>query len=209
MAGGYFYPRAGAWVSKKEENSHTISDLEETSQASPKGSALSEEAGSEEAKQAPASQDETANALQDKYLRLAAEFENFKKLAQKQKQEYVQFANESMLKELLLVVDNLERAIKHAKESHGQQGLIQGVELTLKQATETLARFGVKPIASLGAPFDPSQHQAVARRESPIAKENTVIEEYQKGYLLHDRVLRAAMVVVASAKASESDTVQE
>lgn len=173
------------------------------------GNAPSDEAGLEEAKQASASQTETVNALQDKYLRLAAEFENYKKLAQKQKQEYVQFANESMLKELLPVVDNLERALKHAKESHGQQGLIQGVELTLKQATETLARFGVRPIASLGAPFDPAQHQAVARRESPASKDNTVIEEYQKGYLLHDRVLRAAMVVVASAPVSESDTVQE
>ncbi len=196
-------------MSKKEENSHTISDLEVNSRATTEGNASSDEAGLEEAKQEPASQTETANVLQDKYLRLAAEFENYKKLAQKQKQEYVQFANESMLKELLPVVDNLERAIKHAKESHGQQGLLQGVELTLKQATETLARFGVKPIASLGTPFDPAQHQAVARRESPTAKENTVIEEYQKGYLLHDRVLRAAMVVVASAQASESDTVQE
>lgn len=208
MAGGYLHRCIGAWVSKKEENSNTISDLEESNQGPAEGSAPSEEAGLEETEQAPASQTETVNALQDKYLRLAAEFENFKKLAQKQNQEYVQFANESMLKELLPVVDNLERAIKHAKESHGQQGLIQGVELTLKQATETLARFGVKPIASLGAPFDPAQHQAVARRESPTAKENTVIEEYQKGYLLHDRVLRAAMVVVASAQASESDTIQ-
>ncbi|MGH7260356.1 MAG: nucleotide exchange factor GrpE [Nitrospiraceae bacterium] len=208
MAGGYLHRCIGAWVSKKEENSHTISDLEESNQGPAEGGAPSEEAGLEETEQAPASQTETVNALQDKYLRLAAEFENFKKLAQKQNQEYVQFANESMLKELLPVVDNLERAIKHAKESHGQQGLIQGVELTLKQATETLARFGVKPIASLGAPFDPAQHQAVARRESPTAKENTVIEEYQKGYLLHDRVLRAAMVVVASAQASESDTIQ-
>jgi molecular chaperone GrpE len=196
-------------VSKKEENAHTISDLEESNQGPAEGVAPSAETGLEETRQAPAAQTETVNALQDKYLRLAAEFENYKKLAQKHKQEYVQFANESMLKELLPVVDNLERALKHAQESHGQQGLIQGVELTLKQATETLARFGVKPIASLGAPFDPAQHQAVARRESPAAKANTVIEEYQKGYLLHDRVLRAAMVVVASATASESDTIQE
>lgn len=196
-------------MSKKEEKSHTISDLEESGQRLVEGEAPSEEAGPGEANQEAASQADTVNTLQDKYLRLAAEFENYKKLVQKQKQEYVQFANESMLKELLPVIDNLERALKHAKESHGQQGLIQGVELTLKQATETLARFGVRPIASLGAPFDPAQHQAVARRESPTAKENTVIEEYQKGYLLHDRILRAAMVVVASAPASESDTIQE
>jgi molecular chaperone GrpE len=206
VAGGYLHRCTGAWVSKKEENSHTISNLEVSSQGQAEGGAASEEAGLEETQQAQA---DTVSALQDKYLRLAAEFENYKKLTQKQKQEYVQFANESILKELLPVVDNLERALKHAKESNGQQSLIQGVELTLKQATETLAKFGVKPIASLGARFDPAQHQAIARGDSPTAKENTVIEEYQKGYLLHDRVLRAAMVVVASGQASEADTIQE
>ena len=125
-------------------------------------------------------------------------------MAQKQKQEYSQFANESLLKELLPIVDNLERALKCVKEGRTTDGLVQGVELTLKQFTETLARFGVRPIVSLGAPFDPTRHQAVAQQASDKAAENTVIEEYQKGYQLHDRILRAAMVVVAAAQASDT-----
>lgn len=154
--------------------------------------------------QALASKAEEAKTFQDKYLRLAAEFENFKRLAQKQKQEYSQFANESLLKELLPIVDNLERAVKCVQEGRTSDGLVQGVELTLKQFTETLARFGVRPIASLGVPFDPTRHQAVAQQASHTAAENTVIEEYQKGYQLHDRILRAAMVVVAAAQAADT-----
>jgi molecular chaperone GrpE len=187
-------------VGNEPENLNTFSDLDdqagEKSEAdqSPEGNEL------EEARKALASRTEEAKTFQDKYLRLAAEFENFKRLAQKQKQDYSQFANESLLKELLPIVDNLERALKCVQDGHAADGLIQGVELTLKQFTETLAKFGVKPIASLGASFDPACHQAVARQESKTAAENTVIEECQKGYQLHDRILRAAMVVVAGGQ---------
>jgi molecular chaperone GrpE len=148
--------------------------------------------------------------LQDKYLRLAAEFENYKRRAQRDQREYVQFANEGFLKELLPIVDNLERAIQASKEQRESERLVQGVELTLKQCLETLMKFGVRPIDSVGKLFDPALHQAVARVESTNAPENTVLEEYQKGYLLHDRVLRAAMVAVAVAPApairEENDT---
>ena len=188
-------------MSQSQENSNTFSDLEDAengkSQADPS-------AAGADLEQALASKAEEAKTFQDKYLRLAAEFENFKRLAQKQKQEYSQFANESLLKELLPIVDNLERALKCAQEGRTTEGLVQGVELTLKQFTETLARFGVRPIVSLGVPFDPTRHQAVARQESKTAAENSVIEEYQKGYQLHDRILRAAMVVVAAAQAADT-----
>jgi len=128
---------------------------------------------------------------------LAAEFENFKRLAQRDQREYVRFANESLLKELLPMLDNLERALTSSKESPGSDGLIQGVELVLKQFLETLAKFGVRPVNSVGEPFDPSRHQAVAHVESADTSGKIVVEEYQKGYLLHDRILRAAMVAVA------------
>jgi molecular chaperone GrpE len=180
-------------VSESEENTNTISDLDDSSPGNTQA-----EPSADATEQALAARIEEARAFQDKYLRLAAEFENFKRLAQKQKQDYSQFANESLLKELLPVVDNLERALKCVQEGRTSDGLVQGVELTLKQFTETLAKFGVKPVVSLGTTFDPTRHQAVARQESKTAKENTVIEEYQKGYQLHDRILRAAMVVVAS-----------
>jgi molecular chaperone GrpE len=139
-------------------------------------------------KQALASKTEEAQALHDKHLRLAAEFENYKRLAQKDQRDYARFANESLLKELLPIVDNLERAIK-----------------ALKQFMDLLAKAGVRPIASVGEPFDPARHQAVARVESPGAPDNTVVEEFQKGYLLHERMLRAAMVTVASAPTSNQE----
>jgi molecular chaperone GrpE len=199
MPHGYLTPHRGTRVSKNKENLNTFNDLEDVASGKSKADQPAEGTDIE---QALAAKTEEAKTFQDKYLRLAAEFENFKRLAQKQKQEYSQFANESLLKELLPIVDNLERALKCVQEGRTTDGLVQGVELTLKQFTETLARFGVKPIASLGAPFDPTCHQAVARQESKTAAENTVIEEYQKGYQLHDRVLRAAMVVVATAQAS-------
>ena len=154
-------------------------------------------ASGEEVDQALAAKTEEVKAFQDKYLRLAAEFENFKRLSQRDQREYIRFANESLLKELLPIVDNLERAIKSAKENPGSDGLIQGVELILKQCLETLAKFGVRPVKSIGEAFDPSRHQAVAHVESEDASGKIVVEEYQKGYLLHDRILRAAMVTVA------------
>ena len=140
---------------------------------------------------------EDAAALQDRYLRLAAEFENYKRLARKDQRDFTRFANENILKELLPVLDNLERAIQHGKASQKGDGLTQGVELTLKQLLETLTKFGVRQIVSVGQPFDPSYHQAVGRVESTTVPGNSVIEEYEKGYLLHDRVIRPAMVVVA------------
>ena len=187
-------------MTENQENSNSFSDLDDQAHEKTQDDPPVEISELDEVRQSLAAKSEEANLFQEKYLRLAAEFENYKKLAQKQKQEYSQFANESLLKELLPVVDNLERALKCVQDGHAADGLIQGVELTLKQFTETLAKFGVKPIVSLGVSFDPSRHQAVAQQASPTAAENTVIEEYQKGYQLHDRILRAAMVVVAAGQ---------
>jgi molecular chaperone GrpE len=204
MPHGYLTRCRGIQVGKDQENVNTFSDLDDQTQEKSEADQSTEGTELEEARKALAAKTEEAKTFQDKYIRLAAELENFKRLAQKQKQDYSQFANESLLKELLPIVDNLERALKCVQEGRTTDGLVQGVELTLKQFTETLAKFGVKPIASLGASFDPARHQAVARQESTTAPENTVIEEYQKGYQLHDRILRAAMVVVAAGANGES-----
>jgi molecular chaperone GrpE len=190
---------------KKNENSQTISELAEQSQESP----VEQEPSSltlDEVKAALAAKSDEVQALQDKYLRLAAEFENYKKLSQRDLRESSRFANESILKEFLPIIDNLERAVRSAKENPGGESLIRGVELTLKQFSETLAKFGVRPVVSVGTLFDPSCHQAVARLESAEVPENQVIEEFQKGYRLHDRTLRAAMVSVATAPAGGPDT---
>ncbi len=150
------------------------------------------------AQQAP-SLEEEIKAAQDRYLRLAAEFENYKKRVQKDQVEYAKYATERLLRELLPVLDNLQRALQHAQQSGGTNGLIEGVELTCKQYLEVLSRFGVRPIPSVGLPFDPALHQAVATVAPKGQAPNTIVEEYEKGYFLHDRVLRPATVTVAAS----------
>ncbi|MGD9850019.1 MAG: nucleotide exchange factor GrpE [Nitrospirales bacterium] len=145
-------------------------------------------------------------AAQDKYLRLAAEFENYKRRIQRDLSESTKFANESLLKNLLPVIDNLERAIKCGKDAGMVNAVMEGVELTHKSFLETVEKFGVRQISSAGQPFDPRRHQAVAQVESDTLDSNMVVEEFQKGYFLHDRILRPAMVTVS--KEPSSDTTQ-
>ena len=127
--------------------------------------------------------------------------ENYKKRSTKELEDFRKFANESLIHDLLSVIDNLERAIQAAKEDQdNQQSLLEGVELTLKEINLILEKYGVSPIESLEQPFDPNFHQAIMQEETEAFDENTVIKEMQKGYLLRDRLLRPAMVVVAKAK---------
>ncbi len=140
--------------------------------------------------------------LNDKYLRLAAEFDNYKRLIQRDQRDQIRFGNEQLLKELLPVVDNLERAIKASQEGGSSDVLIQGVELTLKQLTGALTRFHVTPIQTIGQLFDPATHQSVTSVASKKVPEQHVVDEFQRGYLLHDRILRAAMVSVSAGQAN-------
>jgi len=151
---------------------------------------------------------EECKALNDKYIRLAAEFDNYKRLSQRDQRDQIRFGNEQLLKELLPVVDNMERAIKAAQARGGDAALVQGVELTLKQLSGSLVKFGVQTIETAGQEFDPSAHQAVSYGPSDTVPANKVLDEFQKGYRLHDRILRAAMVSVSSgpAQGSERDT---
>jgi molecular chaperone GrpE len=144
---------------------------------------------------------EEAKSLNDKYLRLAAEFDNYKRLIQRDQRDQLRFGNESLLKELLPVVDNLERAIKASREGGHNEALIQGVDLTLKQLTGALTRFHVTPVQTIGQPFDPATHQAVVSIASEKVPAQHVLDELQRGYLLHDRILRAAMVSVSTGQA--------
>jgi molecular chaperone GrpE len=140
----------------------------------------------------------------DKYLRLAAEFDNYKRLSQRDQRDQIKFGNEQILKELLPVIDNLERAIKSAKDNGGGKALIQGVELTLKQFIGLLTKFGVTPVDSVGRPFDPATQQAVTQVESETVPAHSVVDEFQKGYMLHDRILRPAMVSVSKGLSSDA-----
>ncbi len=144
----------------------------------------------------------------DRWLRAVAELENYRKQVEKERGMYLKFANESLIKELLPVLDNLERAINHVKSSSNLDKLLEGVELTLKLFQDSLKKFGVKPIETIGKKFDPRFHEAVHVKENSQQEEDTIVEEYQKGYLLHDRLLRPALVVVAKGS-KEKDIGQD
>ncbi|MBI5700410.1 nucleotide exchange factor GrpE [Candidatus Saganbacteria bacterium] len=132
--------------------------------------------------------------LKDKYLRALADFDNYKKRQAVEQENFVQFANENIIRELLPILDNFSRAIVSSK-SH-KDALIKGIALVKKQLEDTLSKFGVKEIQSMGLLFDPNIHEAILQKESD-QPENTIIEETQKGYLLNGRVIRPAMVIVS------------
>lgn len=150
---------------------------------------------------------EELQIYQDKYIRLAAEFENYKRRAQRDQSDAIRYANESLLKKLVSTLDNLERAIQCGKDAGASGSLLEGVELTHKQFLETVGKLGVRQVSSTGSLFDPNIHQAVAQVESETAEPNTVVEEFQKGYFLHDRILRPAMVTVAKEKSDQTETI--
>lgn len=139
-----------------------------------------------------------AQTNHDRFLRERAELENFKRRMQREKAEALRFACEPLLRELLPVVDNLERAVEHG--TGDGQSVLEGVRLVLKSFHEVLDRHGVKRIDAIGEPFDPSRHEAMAQVESTEHAPNRVVEQYHRGYLLHDRLLRPALVTVSSRK---------
>ncbi len=168
--------------------------------------AQKEEVSAEEtlAGQLAASQAE-AQKNWDLYLRERADLENFRRRAQREKEELSRFANENIIKEIVPVVDNLERAVAHAREdSSDAEGLLQGVEMTLSMFSKALDKFGVTPFNSVGEIFDPSRHEAMGQVESSDHPPNTVVHEMQKGYLLSSRLLRPALVMLAKAPAGEA-----
>lgn len=138
----------------------------------------------------------------DRLLRMSAEFENYKKRTARETAEFKKYANQSLIRELLPVVDNLELAIKSAAGSPDatETSLLDGVELTRREILKVFENHKVEPIESLGKPFDPNFHEAVMREESAEHPENTVVNELQKGYVMHQRLIRPAMVVVAMPK---------
>jgi len=145
--------------------------------------------------------EEEAKETYDRFLRISADFENYKKRASREMEEFRKYANQSLLKEMLAVVDNLELAINSSNDGKKtDQSLIEGLNLTLNEILRVFEKFNVKPIEARGKAFDPAFHEAVMREETDDFPENTVISEFQKGYLIHDRLLRPAMVVVAVPK---------
>ncbi|HTP67241.1 MAG TPA: nucleotide exchange factor GrpE [Geobacteraceae bacterium] len=150
-----------------------------------------------ELKETLAEKDAEVRANWDKFVRERADLENYRKRVQKEKEELLKYGNESLIMEILPVIDNMERALAHASEEP-HVAVIEGIRLTHSMLLSALKKFGVVPIDTpSGSPFDPAFHQAMHQVESSDLAPNTVVDELQRGYLINERLLRAAMVSVA------------
>lgn len=151
-----------------------------------------------EAAAEPEPEPETATSPQDdyknRYVRAIADFENFRKRSEREKADFFRYATAAVLRDILPVLDNFDRGLDHAEEG---DEFHKGMLLIYKQLYDVLLKHGLKPIDESGVPFDPNIHEAVVRDEDPSVPNHTVVALLQKGYFLHDRLLRPALVKVA------------
>ncbi len=148
----------------------------------------------------------------DQMLRKIAEYDNAKKRADRRAEESSKYAVEGVIKDIIPVIDSVERAVESTNESKDFDALSEGVQLIHKQLLDSLQRRSVNPIDAVGTNFDPTRHEAIMHVESEDVPENAVIEEYQRGYTLHERVIRPSMVSVSKGKpekTQESEAVEE
>lgn len=150
------------------------------------------------ARERAAASDEEAAKLRETLVRKVADFENLKRRTEREKADYFKFALTEVFRDLLAVLDNLERAIAHAP-AEGSQEFRAGVEMIARQLAETLRRYGLAEVPALGRPFDPTYHEAVQLEASADVPPGSVLEVFQKGYLLNERLLRPALVKVSAA----------
>ncbi len=141
----------------------------------------------------------TSEKNYDLYLRSQAEIENIKKRNRKEREDWLKYANESLIKDLLPSLDSLEKALAHSTDENAIDALREGVRLTLKGLKDALSRSGLEDVHAMGEAFDPCFHEAVAQIEKDDVKPGTIVEELQKGYLLNERLIRPAMVVVSKS----------
>lgn len=146
------------------------------------------------------------DALRDQLLRARAEFDNYRKRVSRDMEQLRKTAAEALIRDMLPVVDNLERALAHAEDKNNP--LVQGVEMVTKQFADLLSGRGLEPVAAMGIPFDPNVHEALAYQPSEEHPENTVMLEYERGYKLGDQVLRPAKVVVSSGPAAPQESLE-
>lgn len=145
--------------------------------------------------------EQEAKETYDRLLRVSAEFENYKKRAAREMSDLRKYANENIAKAMLPVIDNLGRAIESSgNDGHVNSSLVEGVDMTLKEILKILEHFGVKPFESVGESFDPAFHQAVMQEETEEHPGNIVLKELQRGYMMHDRLIRPSMVIVSKQK---------
>jgi molecular chaperone GrpE len=214
-AGGERSSSGGGWESLAEESVGALSPSPELEEALREAAEAVEERGKARerpkggaAGPSPREGELTAEleASRDRYLRLHADFENFRRRASRERLEAEQFGHQNLVKDLLTAVDNLDRAIDHARRSDGAEleSLLQGVELVRRELVAALVKHGVTAIEASGRPFDPALHEAMAQAPDDSVAPNTVIEELQRGYVLRDRLLRPARVIVSRRSSDES-----
>jgi len=165
-----------------------------------------EDKETEELKKKLEEKDKEAKENYDRLLRTAADFENYKKRTAREKEDWTKFANEDLIRAILPFIDNLERAVNHAQKIADTGVLVEGVRLTLQQLLQTLNKLGLSSFESVGKPFDPAMHEAMLVVETDKHEPNQVVEEFQKGYLLNDRLLRPATVSVSKPPEKEVRT---
>jgi len=195
-------------VEKKKHGTNSISEAlkvkaaVEQETATPEPPPQSETESADKIKQleeALAAKEAEAAANWDKFLRERADLENYRKRVQKEKEELLKYGNESLILEILPAIDNMERALEHACDE-SMSAIVEGIKMTLCMLQSTLKKFGVAPVdAGKGTTFDPAYHQAMNQVESSEHEPNTIVSEFQKGYLLNERLLRPALVSVATA----------
>lgn len=188
---------------KKEESLEQAASAEEVEVEAGEGPATKEDlTGAEEmAKELDAARKKICE-LGERILRMAAEQENFKKRMQRERETALKYAEETLLREILPSLDNLERAIEQGRNSDAPT-LLAGVEMTCKGLLHTLEKTGLKTMEAVGQLFDPNFHEALAMEDREDVAENVILQEYQKGYMFKDRLIRAAKVVVSTGRAAE------
>lgn len=150
--------------------------------------------------------EEEAKKNYDLYLRAQAEIENTKKRNKKEKEDWIKYSNETLIKEILPVIDNLEQAVAHCEDKNSLDALREGVELTLKGLKNALSKSGLEEVKAKGVPFDPCLHKAVSEMEDENAEAGIILQELQRGYTLNQRLVRPATVVVCKADPDKSTT---
>ncbi len=201
---------AEGWESLAEESAGSLApnpELEEAlREAAEAVEAREQETGEGGSASVQAVSDQLAETM-DRYLRLQADFENFRRRVAKDREELLQYGYQNLVKDLLSTVDNLDRAIEHVRKGREAdfESLLEGVELVRKDLLSVLSNWGVAEIEAQGSVFDPNLHEAMAQVPHESAEPNSVLEVLQKGYQLRERLIRPARVVVAARPSDDAD----
>lgn len=190
---------------EKNESIPPSSGASSTETATPEGATGAESQGTGEAADPLAEARAEAAKMKDQWIRTAADFDNFRKRARRELEDVRKAGKEDLLKEFLPVFDNLERAIQSAQRAQEVKAVAEGLNMILRQYLDTLGRAGISKVPTVGSQFDPSVHEAIQQVESDEHAPGTVVAEVQPGYVQGERLVRAAMVVVAKAKAKTED----